>query len=173
MPITKINYQNTIMYKVVCNDLTIKDVYVGNTTDFIRRKSEHKRPSKTDTKLNIIIKDNGGWENWEMLEIEKFPCLDGNEAKTRLRFWYEQLNANINTCRPIATKEEKQAYGKKITVRNKPKTKEDIQKYRLEWNRLNKDKILEHKKTYKQNKKLKELNNKTLAEANQIASLDV
>ena len=150
MPVTKINYQKTIMYKVVCKDLTIKDVYVGNTTDFIRRKSEHKRPSLSGLKLAVVIKENGGWDNWEMLEIEKFPCLDGNEAKTRLRYWYEELNANINNGRPIATEEEKKCYGKKTTVKNKPKTEEEKlkhqQDYKLTYNRLNAEKINAYKR---------------------------
>ena len=158
MPVTKINYQKTIMYKVVCKDLTIKDVYVGNTTDFIRRKSEHRRPSRTDSKLNTIINDNGGWENWEMLEIEKFPCLDGNEAKTRLRFWYEQLNANAYNSRSIITiGEVKRSYVKKI-IQNKPqKTEEEIKKhkqdYKKEYDKKNAVKILEYSKALSKKRK--------------------
>ena len=42
MPIQNIKYNNTLIYKIVCNDLNIKDVYVGHTTDFRRRKNCHK-----------------------------------------------------------------------------------------------------------------------------------
>jgi predicted GIY-YIG superfamily endonuclease len=42
MPRTPINYQNTVIYKIVCNDLNIKDLYVGHTTDFTKRKCCHK-----------------------------------------------------------------------------------------------------------------------------------
>ena len=42
MPRKEINYLNTIIYKFVCNDLNIKDTYVGHTTDFIKRKATHK-----------------------------------------------------------------------------------------------------------------------------------
>ena len=38
MPKKEINYQNTIIYKIRCKDLNIKDVYVGHTTNFIQRK---------------------------------------------------------------------------------------------------------------------------------------
>ena len=77
MPRTPINYQNTIIYKIVCNDLTITESYVGSTTDFRRRKSQHKSScntinnSKYNQKNYIFIRENGGWENWTMLEIEK------------------------------------------------------------------------------------------------------
>ena len=34
--------QNYVMYKIVCNDLNINDCYVGHTTNFNNRKSDHK-----------------------------------------------------------------------------------------------------------------------------------
>ena len=42
MPRKAIDYQKVIIYKLVCNDLTIKDLYVGHTTDFTNRKKSHK-----------------------------------------------------------------------------------------------------------------------------------
>ena len=42
MPKTNIIYNNTIIYKIVCNDLNIKDLYVGHTTDFTKRKYKHR-----------------------------------------------------------------------------------------------------------------------------------
>ena len=42
MPRNPIDYSKTIMYKIVCNDLSIKNVYVGHTTDEKSRKREHK-----------------------------------------------------------------------------------------------------------------------------------
>ena len=48
MPKKEINYQNTIIYKIVCNDLNVKDVYVGNTTDFTKRKWSHKSDCYND-----------------------------------------------------------------------------------------------------------------------------
>ena len=63
MPRKPINYQNTIIYKIVCNDLNIKDLYVGHTTDFRRRKGGHKsRSSSSDMKIYKAIRDNGGWK---------------------------------------------------------------------------------------------------------------
>ena len=42
MPKKLIDYSKTIIYKIVCNDLTITEVYVGHTTNFIKRKAPHK-----------------------------------------------------------------------------------------------------------------------------------
>ena len=113
MPRTNINYQKTIIYKIVCNDLNIKDIYVGHTTEFTKRKHNHKNRcnNPNDKKYNLkiykTIRENEGWENWTMVEIEKYPCNDKNEACSRERHWCEQLNSNLNTIRPMTTKEEK------------------------------------------------------------------
>jgi GIY-YIG catalytic domain len=110
-----INYSDTVIYKIICNDTNITDVYVGSTTNFIKRKCLHKCACNTmknkayNTKLYQSIRYNGGWENWAMLEVEKYPCKDGNEARARERVMYDQLNASLNTIRPsISALEEKQ-----------------------------------------------------------------
>ena len=43
MPKTEIDYSNTIIYKIVCKDQNIKDIYVGHTTNFVQRKHAHKQ----------------------------------------------------------------------------------------------------------------------------------
>jgi hypothetical protein len=32
-----------------------------------------------------------------MIEIEKYNCNDGNEARARERYWFEELQAKLNT----------------------------------------------------------------------------
>jgi hypothetical protein len=51
---------------------------------------------KNKLKLYQVINANGGWENWSMIEIEKYPCKDNYEATRRERHWCEVLNANLN-----------------------------------------------------------------------------
>ncbi len=114
MPRKNINYSKTLMYKIVCNDLSVTDVYTGSTTDFVRRKSQHKNNmNSSDTtvfnrKLYDCIRKNGGWENWTMVLIEKYPCNDKNESLARERYWYDKLNCkNMNTLSPLQTDDER------------------------------------------------------------------
>ncbi len=115
MPRTPTNYSKTIIYKIVCKDLSIADCYVGHTTDFRKRKYEHKRTCndasdpKHNLKIYVEIRNNQGWDNWDVIEIEKFCCQDNNEARTRERYWYEILNCTLNTYKPITTKVEMNA----------------------------------------------------------------
>jgi hypothetical protein len=111
MPRTAINYQNTIIYKIVCKDINNTDIYVGHTTNFTNRKRHHKECINPENphhkyKLYQTIKNIGGWDNWDMIEIEKYPCNDENEAKKRERFWFEEFKANLNMRFPIRDKKE-------------------------------------------------------------------
>ena len=116
MPRTPIDYSKNVIYKIVCNDLAIQDCYVGHTTDFTKRKRTHKCYSinvdKRDSKVKIYetIRCNGGWDNWTMIEIEKYPCNDSNEAGARERYWFEQLGAKLNTQVPNRSKSEHAKY---------------------------------------------------------------
>jgi hypothetical protein len=96
MPKEEINYSNTIIYKIFCKDLNIKDIYVGHTTNFIKRKYKHKKScNDNNNKLKIyeIINKNGGWNNWEIVEIAKYNCKDHCEARIKEQEHYQLLNA--------------------------------------------------------------------------------
>ncbi len=107
MPKKNCDYSKTVIYKIVCNDLNITDCYVGHTTEFVKRKSHHKCTCNNENqktyslKIYNFIRENGGWINWSMVEIEKYPCADGNEARSRERYWYEQLNSTLNSETPF------------------------------------------------------------------------
>ena len=112
MPKKPIDFSKTRMYKIVCKDLKVKDTYVGHTTGFSDRTKNHKsdcnNPNSHNYHLKVYktIRDNGGWENWDMIEIEKYPCKDSQEAAARERYWYEFLNANLNNNVPNRTDNE-------------------------------------------------------------------
>ena len=171
MPRKAVNYQSTVIYKIVCDDLTVKYCYVGSTTDFTKRKSGHKtcctneKVRSYNLKVYKTIRENGGWDNWSMVLIEKYPCENKQQAEQRERFWYEQLNADMNTYRPHITEQElkelqNEAY-KKYRENNQEKLKEYLKKYneanqeklkerKKEYNKKNKDKIKEKQKEYNQ-----------------------
>ncbi len=107
MPKENIDYSNTIIYKIYCIDETIKDIYVGHTTHFIQRKYQHKllcNNLKNVLKIYKIIRENGGWDNWNMVEIAKYNCNDSTEARIKKQLHYEELNASLNSCPPYVDK---------------------------------------------------------------------
>jgi hypothetical protein len=123
--------------------LLVTQCYVGHTTNFINRKRDHKYTCniKTRTNYNLyvytFIRENNGWDNWDFIEIEKYPCLDKNEACKRERYWIETLNAELNQIIPSRTKQE-------YRENNKEQKKEYLKNYY----QTNKHNILEQQKNY-------------------------
>ena len=153
MPRKAIDYSRTIIYKIVSRDLNISKCYVGHTTDFPHRKRGHKTHcnNSKDKKHNIYvysyIRENGGWDNWDMIEIEKFPCLDVNEAHKRERYYIELLKAELNKQLPTRTyKEYYEQNIEQIKEQHKEYREnnlEHLKEKRNEWREENKDKIKE------------------------------
>lgn len=143
MPRNPIDYSRTIIYKIVCKDVNITECYVGQTTDFKSRKKEHKACCNNinDKKYNYYIyqfvREHNGWDNWDMVEVEKFNAIDKLDAHKRERYWIEQLHATLN--KKIPTRTDKEWY-----IDNKDKIKE----YQKEYKELNKDKIKDTNKEY-------------------------
>ena len=105
MPKDNIDYSNTIIYKIYCKDETITDLYVGHTTNFSQRKYAHKMScKKQNIKLYNIIRDNGGWDNWEMIEIARYNCKNSSEARIKEHYHYELLNSTLNSYPPVQNK---------------------------------------------------------------------
>jgi len=103
----KIQYSKNLNYKIVCKNQKITDLYVGRTTDFTNRKYLHKcdcnRIKTQHLPLYKCINENGGWNNWDMILIEQFPCNNGTEARQREHQLSRELNSNLNKNKCIIT----------------------------------------------------------------------
>ena len=168
-----LDYQNTIIYKIVSKDLNIKECYVGHTTNFNRRKNEHKNSCKKgdNKKVYRFIRENGGINNFDIVIIERFPCNDRNEAGSKERYWYEQLNSSLNTIIPYRNEEHIKEYNKVYRENNKEsitkakqiyaESNKDAIKFKQKlYYDNNKESLLEQKKKYRKNniEKIKKIN---------------
>jgi hypothetical protein len=155
MPKVAIDYSKCVIYKIVCNDKSVTDIYVGSTTNFIKRRGEHKRLciNNKDYKIYNIINDHGGWNNWDMIQIEAYSCLNSQEAYARERELYDELNATMNMRRPYATNDEQKDYKKKVNKESCKQyyecNKETILDQRKEYYNINKNSIIETNKEYR------------------------
>ena len=169
MPKLPIDHSNTIIYKLVHKeDYDNVNIYIGSTTDFIRRKNKHKSCCNCVTnrdhnnKKYQYIRDNGGWEEWNMIEVEKFPCNDKREAEAREEYWRCHFNSQLNTKRAYITNEERLEKMKQYNEKNKDKIKEyydnnkgKISERQKEYYEQNKVRLIEYQKQYNYNKKNK------------------
>ena len=159
MPRLPIDYSKTIMYKLVCNDLNVKECYVGHTTDMTKRKCCHKikcnneKYKSYNEKKYVYIRDNGGWDNWSMVMIEEYSCKNKQEATKRERELYEELQSTLNMVRPYRSeeelKEEAIIRAKKWNENNKEYRKKYLKEYHQENNETIKE---QHKEYYEKNK---------------------
>jgi hypothetical protein len=103
----KTDFSKLVIYKIRCNDPLIIDFYVGSTTCFKTRKNQHKTAWEKGTqKIYEVIRENGGWSNWTMVEIEIYPCNSSTEARIREEYWRVELQASLNTIRAYRSKDE-------------------------------------------------------------------
>ena len=133
MPRKEINYQNTVIYKIQHVD---KDelIYVGHTTDFVKRKYKHKHGVMNNTsksyhlKIYQMIRDNGGCDMFNMIEIKKFPCNDQREAASEEDKYLRSLKVSMNSRQSILDVQNKHqrengksicACGKSVTHKHK------------------------------------------------------
>ena len=172
MPRKELDYSKTHFYKIVCKNPEIKEAYVGHTLNFKNRKSGHKRTcynDKDQVHYNIylyeFIRDNGGFDNFDMVLINTECCENALEARRREREYIEQLNATLNQIkRPVRTTEEANEYRKEYYEENKEDIKQKNKQYRID----NADVVKERAKIYRENhKEERSLKNKEWQEKNQ------
>ena len=200
MPKFQMDYSNTIIYKLCCNDTSITDIYIGHTTNISQRKHSHKICCSNQNIKNynrfvyIFIREHGGWDNWNMIQIENFNCNNKQDALIRERYWIDTLKPTLNMINPYTSYEEKcvqkqQWYEeKKDYILEKKKehyqenkdiilqkikhyaeeNKEKIADYQKQYNEDNKEKISEQKKIYREEHKEKaKIKNKEWREENE------
>ena len=119
------DYSKTVIYKIVCKDETVDYLYVGSTTDLKRRKREHKSScnnincKKYNQKNYKEIRDHNGFENFEIIKIEDYPCDNIRQAEKREEEFRINLNADMNSQRCYTTTEQRKLQIKKYRDLNK------------------------------------------------------
>lgn len=84
MPSKAVDYSKTLIYKIQHKQIN-ELLYVGHTTDFTSRKAKHKKVLKNHSPLQLyrMIENNGGWEEFNMVVVESYPCENKQEACLR------------------------------------------------------------------------------------------
>ena len=154
MPKLPMDYSKTIIYKIkhIDNDSL---VYVGHTTNWEQRKYRHKsvcyneKGKAYNLKVYQVIRENGGWNAFKMIEVQKYPCEGRREAEKRECEVMKELKSSMNTYRSYITEEEKQEMVKEYKETNKERISERKKRYYEN----NKDKNKEQTKEYYENNK--------------------
>jgi hypothetical protein len=159
-----VNYNKANIYKLCCKDINIKEIYVGSTTNFKRRKNEHKSScyNENSKKYNYnvyrFIRANYGWENWDMVLVKKVVCETKLELHKIEREYVENLGATLNKVIPNRSPVEYRENNREsIKDKNKAYRKDNKDKYKAyqkEWRENNKKYSKEYREDNRE--KLKE-----------------
>ena len=107
------NYSKSGIYKLVCDNPLIKEIYIGSSTNTKQREQNHKSDCNNENskyynlRVYVFIRANGGWDNWKLVIIEdNFPCENLTQIRAKERHHYDLLKPQLNTIRPLKTKKE-------------------------------------------------------------------
>jgi|AntAceMinimDraft_1070359.scaffolds.fasta_scaffold100637_1 hypothetical protein len=151
------DYSKSIIYKLINYDYP-ELVYVGSTTNFTKRKQQHKcnchneKGKAYNLKVYINIRENGGWKNWNMIKLCDYSCNDKREAEKEEDKYMMELKANMNTNRAFRTKQDyykdnNEIIKQKAQVYNE-NNKDKIKKIKKQYREDNKEMIQEYMKQY-------------------------
>lgn len=168
------DYSKAVIYKLCCKDLSIKDIYIGSTCNFTKRKHQHKFACNKEGNRQYnenkyqVIRDNGGWDNWLMIMVKEFSCDNKRQLEAEERKNIEELKPTLNECIPTRTHKEYRQDNKQIIIEKKKKEyekdkekikarshkrynekKEEILKKQKEYNKINSKKNVERVKQYR------------------------
>jgi len=160
----KVDYSKSLIYKLCCKNPEIKEIYVGSTTNLIKRKYYHKYDcnnvnSKAYNHYKYqFIRDNGGFKNWDMVLIENYACENKRQLEKRERYFIELLNTTLNSYTPFLTEEEKKEQKKEYDKEYRENHIEEIKEKDKNYKENNKDKIKEYFKSINEKHKKEKYN---------------
>jgi hypothetical protein len=150
------------MYKICPKNKNLNYCYIGQTTNFINRKRQHiKNTTNPNDKKHYhlkhydTIRQNGGWDEWEMIEIEKFNGKTKLEARIREQELIKEHNANLNMLNAYITEQDRTSTKKAITEKYREENKELLKEQTKKYKEEHKDIIAEQMKKYRQENKEK------------------
>ena len=129
-----------IFYKIVCEDCP-DYIYIGSTKSLRSRKYQHKNCCNNENnryhnfKIYQKIRENGGWDNWNMIIIDEGNDLTFTQARIKEEELRLKHNANLNMRKAFITEEEtkerEKEYNKEYRENNKEKRNETQRVWRL------------------------------------------
>lgn len=142
-----VNYQKGQIYKIV-NNINDK-YYIGHTAStlskrFHRHKTEMSILGPGNRRLFQEVKKLGGWDEFRIILIERYPCLDKDEMRKREQYHIDHAEHPgnlLNNVRAYASPEVKKQRNAEARKRNYDNYVIYNRKHRLE-NKAHYDKYL-------------------------------
>jgi hypothetical protein len=154
----KIDYSKTpiTFYRFVCNDENVTESYVGHTSNFRQRKCVHKNKCNNpldrlyNTKIYQTIRDNGGWDAWNMVEIKTQMCESIRDATRVEQELINELKSTMNSARAYVSPELRKQETFNYNANYRASHKEHYIKYGAKYRATHKEQIAQYRATHKE-----------------------
>ena len=130
------------IYMIFCKNYFEEDgcesYYIGHSKNMKMRKELHKSCSKNPNSekypypIYKIIRENGGWDNWYVIELEEFECFSEKEASIKENEYIKIFEPDMNDRKAYISSEELKNLHKHYEKINKEKRKIQKAKYYIE-----------------------------------------
>lgn len=138
MPKVAIDYskQYISFYKFICQTDGVDNTYVGSTINFRGRKARHKSVCNNantkdyNFKVYQIIRANGGWNNWSMIEICSQLCKSKLDSKRIEQDYITELRASMNSYKAVRSEDTIKEYNANRYKQHRVEKKETNRLYR-------------------------------------------
>ena len=120
------------IYELKSKDKSVTGTYIGSTWDMKDRLKKHKDKFNNKTyrgynyPLYRYIRENGGFDNFEMIEIDSGECEDDLELHCAEQFYIDMSGGIENLLNDKDALEDKQKRKEKRNIRTKQIHKRNI-----------------------------------------------
>jgi len=115
-------------------------IYIGSTKNFTTRNYGHKSDFNNvncknyNCKLYLYIRSNGGWDNFEMIEIGYIDYETEEALRQCEQMWIDDLGATLNNIKAYMTQKEIKERHKKYKLRKTEYREKNKQKAQEKFN---------------------------------------
>jgi len=149
------DYSKSVIYKIESKDENLKDnIYVGSSRNFIKRKTSHKESCNNlnsrlyNMELYKFIRSNGGFHNWNIIEIEQYEATDKRDLDSKEMYWIELLKPILNKNASFRTEEQIKQYYEKYREEHKQEKKQYDEEHKQDKKQYDEKYREEHKEHY-------------------------
>lgn len=142
------------VYIIRSKDLSLHDIYIGSTKNMRKREITHKtncyNENSRDYNIKVykFIRDNGGWDNWEMVKIASVWYKATKSLKQIEQDYIDKYKPKLNSNRAYRSEEYYKEYKKQKVKEWFENNREYHIKYQNEYREKNKEVLKEKKKEY-------------------------
>ncbi len=147
MPRKPIDFSKGLIYQIEKEGIVY---YVGSTTNFTKRKSGHKTACNNENDnayhypIYEFIRNNGGWDEFNMILIEYYKCNNKNELEAREQHFINEFNTHLLNKRYASRTKKQYNQDNKIEIATK----------KIKYRQDNKEKIAIRDEIYRRDNKV-------------------